>query len=213
MRASIASVARADVEILIRVDEDDPRLGEYLQFCTPLIGASHGYGGLHVYYNQLAERAKGDWLLLWNDDCIMETKEWTDIVHLYDGKMVVLNPATNHDNWTIDMNVFPIVPRKMVELMGHFSLSTHNDSWVEDVARRAGIMVRVPIRILHDRADLTGNNDDAVFAARRYETDAFHSPAMVRARERDVATVRAYLARNRHARLGRFRRSMLARQV
>jgi hypothetical protein len=213
LRESIASLGEGDLEILIRVDHDDPRLDEYREFSTPMIGPPHGYDGLHVYYNQLAERARGDWLVLWNDDCIMQTSNWIEIVHRFNRKMVVLNPATNHDNWTIDMNVFPIVPRKMVELMGHFSLSAHNDSWMEDVARRAGIMVRVPIRILHDRADLTGNNEDAVYAARRYGTDEFRSEQMVSARERDAAAIRAYLAENRKARVGGFRRWRLARRA
>ena len=96
--------------------------------------------------------------------------------------MAVLNPDTNHDNWEIDMNVFPILPRRMVELMGHLSLNNHNDSWIECVARDAGIMVRVPIVILHDRADLTGQNDDETYAGRHIRGDHFRSPAMAQAR-------------------------------
>jgi hypothetical protein len=131
----------------------------------------------------------------------MRTPDWTDIVRDYDGKMVVLNPNTNHDNWKIDMNVFPIVPRKMVELMGHVSLNVHNDSWLEFVGRGAGIMVRVPIMIHHDRADLTGNNADAVYSARRYDHERFHSEAMASARSRDIAIIRDYLEQDEAARL------------
>jgi hypothetical protein len=193
---SLASLGEGDFEVLVRVDRDDPRLDEYLGLTAQiLVGARHGYTSLHEYYNELAFAARGHWLFLWNDDCFMQTPNWIDVVRIHDGQLVVLNPDTNHDNWKIDMNVFPLVPRKMVELMGHFSLSLHNDSWVEDVARQAGIMVRVPIRILHDRADLTGNNRDAVYAGRRYETGEFHSTDMVRARERDARVVLDYLAR------------------
>jgi hypothetical protein len=85
--------------------------------------------------------------------------------------------------------------------MGHFSLSLHNDSWVEVVARDAGIMVRVPIRIVHDRADLTGNNDDGVYARRRLGREHFLSPEMASARERDVRAIGTYLALNEGARL------------
>lgn len=198
---SIDSLGEGELEVLVRVDEDDPRLDGYAQFPDVVVGAHHGYWGLHHYYNELAERARGDWLFLWNDDCIMETRNWIDVVRSYDGKMAVLNPNTNHDNWEIDMNVFPILPRKMFELMGHFSLSLHNDSWVEFVARDAGIMVRVPITIRHDRADLTGNNDDDVYARRRLGREHFLSPEMASARERDVGAIREYLARNEGARL------------
>jgi Glycosyl transferase family 2 len=193
---SIDSLGEGELEVLVRVDEDDPRLDGYARFPRLEVGPHHGYEGLHHYYNELAERASGDWLLVWNDDATMETRDWIDVVRSYDGKMAVLNPTTNHENWEIDMNVFPILPRKMVELIGHLSLSNHNDSWVEFVARDAGIMVRVPISIHHDRADLTGNNDDGVYARRRLTHPHFHSPEMARARARDVAAIREYLARN-----------------
>jgi hypothetical protein len=198
---SIDSLGEGEFEVLVRVDEDDPRLDGYSQLPGVVVGGHYGYLGLHHYYNELADRARGDWLFLWNDDCIMETRNWIDVVRSYDGKMAVLNPDTNHGNWEIDMNVFPILPRKMFELMGHFSLSPHNDSWLEFVARDAGIMVRVPISILHDRADLTGNNADGVYAGRRRDREGFLSAEMESARERDVDAIRDYLARNESARL------------
>jgi hypothetical protein len=200
---SIHSLGEGDLEVLVRVDEDDPRRESYLALpnLDVIVGPHHGYGSLQHYYNELADRATGDWLLIWNDDCLMQTPDWRDVVRSYDGKMAVLNPKTNHDNWEIDMNVFPILPRKMVELMGHLSLNNHNDSWIEYVARDAGIMVRVPITIFHDRADLTGQNDDDTYARRQMGKDHFRSPQMVRARERDIQVIRDYLARNASARL------------
>jgi hypothetical protein len=194
LRESLRSLGDADLELLVRVDEDDPCLDEYRQIGEVIVGPRHGYRRLHDYYNELALRASGDWLLLWNDDCLMRTPDWFRIVRSFDGKLAVLNPNTNHDNWAIDMNVFPIVPRQLVELIGHFSLSVHNDSWMEFVGRDAGIMVRVPIMIHHDRADLTGNNDDAVYASREYRHEEFKSERMQRARDRDVAVIQAYLA-------------------
>jgi hypothetical protein len=199
---SIDSLGGGDLEVLVRVDEDDPRLDEYLALSgvEVIVGPHHGYGALHTYYNELAQRAARDWLFIWNDDCIMRTAGWIDVVRRYDGKMAVLNPDTNHDNWSIDMNVFPIFPRRIVELIGHVSLSAHNDSWLEFLARGAGIMVRAPIVIMHDRADLTGNNDDETYARREIAHEEFHSPAMAALRERDTRLIADYLERNPHAR-------------
>lgn len=199
---SIESLGHGELELLVRVDRDDPRLDDYraLPGIEPIVGPRHGYGELQRYYNELAARATGEWLFVWNDDCVMRTPNWRDVVHGYDGKMAVLNPDTNHDNWAIDMNVFPILPRKMVELMGHLSLSNHNDSWIEFVARDAGIMVRVPIEIQHERADLTGQNDDATYGGRELRTEEFRSEPMARARERDADVVRGYLERHPEAR-------------
>lgn len=199
---SVASLGRGDLEVLVRIDDDDPLIDEYLRLPDRLagveviVGPRFGYAELHLYYNELAERARGDWLLIWNDDSLMQTADWLDQVHRWDGKLVVLNPNTNHDNWKIDMNVFPIFPRRLVELVGHLSLSPHNDSWLEFLGRDAGIMIRSPIMILHDRADLTGNNDDATYAARQLAQAEFHSEAMARARERDVGLIREHLERN-----------------
>ena len=200
---SIESLGDGDIETLVRVDEDDPRRQDYLALpeVEVVVGPHHGYAALQHYYNELAHRARGDWLFLWNDDCLMQGDDWRDVVRSYDGKMAVLNPNTNHDNWEIDMNVFPIFPRKIVELIGHVSLNVHNDSWLEYVGRDAGIMVRVPIMILHDRADLTGHNDDETYARRTLAKEHFRSPEMVRARERDTQAIRDYLARNPDARL------------
>jgi Glycosyl transferase family 2 len=198
---SIDSLGEGDFEVLVRVDEDDPRRDGYDQFPGLVVGPRHGYAALHHYFNELAERARGDWLVIWNDDAIMQTPDWIEVVRSFDGKMAVLNPNTNHDNWKIDMNVFPIFPRKIVELTGHLSLNNHNDTWLEFVGRDAGIMVRVPITILHDRADLTGNNDDAVYERRRRGREHFLSAEMAGARERDVRAIRRYLADNQEARL------------
>ena len=202
LRRSVQSLGRGDIEVLVRVDEDDPRLDDYLALpgMDVIVGPHHGYGALHRYYNELAERATGEWLLIWNDDCIMQTRGWTRVVRRFEGKMAVLNPDTNHDNWEIDMNVFPIFPRRMVELMGHVSLSAHNDSWIEFVGRDAGIMVRVPIVVLHDRADLTGANHDETYEGRQIRHDEFHSPEMEELRARDIRAVLDYLERHPEAR-------------
>jgi hypothetical protein len=45
-------------------------------FFGPRIGK--GYDSLHEYYNELASKATGDWLMLWNDDAVMETEGWDE---------------------------------------------------------------------------------------------------------------------------------------
>ena len=45
-------------------------------------------------------------------------------------------------------------------------------------------MVAAPISIIHDRADLTGNNDDGVYKRRRFAQAEFHSAEMARLRSR-----------------------------
>ena len=193
LRRSLASLGKGDFEVLVRVDADDPSLSAYDGLANLVVGPRLGYARLHEYYNELAARARGNWLLIWNDDSLMETQDWLEVVRGYGEQLVVLNPETNHDNYAIDMNVFPILPRALFEALGHLSLSRHTDSWIEAVARELGIMVRSPIRIHHDRADLTGNNADAVYDARVYDHVEFHSEAMRAARGRDAEQARSLL--------------------
>lgn len=128
--------------------------------------------------------------MLWNDDAIMHTLNWDQLVDDY--PVGVLYPTNNHRSPTY--NVFPIVHRKLVDAMGHFSLSNHCDSWLSDVAAAAGCLRSAPnIFIEHDRFDLTGNNDDETFRSgqKEYTTGAYYSEEMARLRHIDYEKVKA----------------------
>lgn len=194
---SLTNNASDLVEILVRYDHDEldhnycerfkPHVQEYC-----FTGPRHGYKNLHMYYNELAKKAKGDWLLLWNDDALMQTKGWDTIIEAHEPKFV-LNPQTNHKNHEKNQIIFPIVPRKFVRELGHFSLNAHCDTWWEEIGNKLGIVKNVPIYILHDRADLTGNNDDQTYRERAYCTDSFFGDVMIRARQEDIEKLRLLL--------------------
>src|SRR4051812_35793729 len=88
LRQSIASLGEGDFEVIVRIDDDDPLLGGYLDLDQVIVGPRHGYGALQNYYDELAAQARGDWLFLWNDDALMRTPDWLDVVGSYDGRMV-----------------------------------------------------------------------------------------------------------------------------
>ena len=44
-----------------------------------------------------------------------------------------------------------------------WSINAQNDTWVSVIARMNGIFERIDIEVLHDRADMTGGNDDPNF--------------------------------------------------
>ncbi len=147
---SIHTLGSKDVEILIYVDYNDPDLASYIllgnDFTTIVIGPRYTYKKLHEYYNLLSKMAKGDWLMLWNDDAEMLTYNWTDKLPAVDKPMVV-----NFNENPLD-NLFPVISRQMYETMGHFSLSPHNDSWVQDIANELGIHTYIPgVQVKHLR--------------------------------------------------------------
>lgn len=179
-------------EVLLAIDDDDSATFEILkslpgsavrQFVFPRFG----YHRLHEYVNVLCGESKGEWLFLWNDDAIMETSGWDKVIGSFSGRSLLLNPSSNHGP---EICVFPIVPRVWTEVLGHFSLNSHNDSWMESIAKKLGVMTQVPITVLHDRVDLTGGNDDATARERTFMTSEFYSTDMQAMIESDVLTLR-----------------------
>lgn len=175
-------LADGPIEVLAYVDNDDvlPDIG-----VTDAIvqGPRVGYSGMHVMVNALAREAGGEWLLLWNDDAVMCTPHWTAEAEGH--RPAVLNPATNHGHGLVP---FPLVPRSWVDELGHFSLNRHCDSWWQEIGCRLGVLDDIAVEVHHDRADLTGGNDDATFAHRSYDS-TFYGPENMALIEADVAVV------------------------
>ena len=161
-------------EILIAVDNDDV---ETIEKITEVLKPNmfmynyerHFYKGLHNYYNDLSTKSNGDSLLLWNDDALMNSKNWDlEIIESHkDDQFLVLNPKvdTMLDVWDKPGWVlFPIIPRKWLEITGFWSLVPACDSWVGSIAARLGIVKNMPnIIITHDRYELTNNNNDQTY--------------------------------------------------
>jgi len=176
-----------EIEIMLGMDEDDTdvisyvkdELGPILQekgvetkanIFKPL-----GYTNLHQYVNTLAGNASGDWLFFWNDDCLMETKNWDEVINSYTGQFKLLAPNDNHDGHPYA--ILPIVPKDWFILMGHLSQNAQNDAWLSHIAYMLDIFERIDVKFIHDRADITGNNDDETFRNRKYMEGNPEDPA------------------------------------
>lgn len=181
------------LEILVAADADDPETCStaYRLDCRLVtFKHRHGYSGLHHYVNELARQASGEWLMLWNDDARILTEGWDLIVLAQEPG--VLWP---HSNDIPTCNTFPLWPREWTDRLGHVSLSPHCDSWIQYLGQTLGHHHRIPVQILHDRADLTGGHDDQTRAESLagYRTAEYGSPAMDAARAADIATLRALI--------------------
>lgn len=193
--ASLRTLASAPdlVEIHVAADPDDPPTMTAAEACEARLWVAtvrYGYDRLHEYVNELTVQAAGEWLLLWNDDARMLTRGWDARVH--EAAAGVLWPRHNGSPY---LNVFPVVHRSIVDALGHFSLSPHCDSWVQDVAHASGVHHPIDVDVLHDRADLTGGHNDQTWreAQAGYRTADYHSPSMKAARARDVETLKSAL--------------------
>jgi len=167
---SLVSLAQQPrhIEILLAFDDDDDvSLEFFTREIVPVIdqaGAVYttwqfprlGYIRLNEYVNYLAGQARGQWLMFWGDDAIMETQHWDQRILEVSDFRVLRIPTHNQHPYAI----FPIVPRAWFELFGYVSAHQLSDTWVSQIAYIMDIMLDIDVQVTHDRFDITGNNCD-----------------------------------------------------
>lgn len=162
------------IEILLMFDDDDQQAFDWFQdnlapqidktgsnfrvWQTPRLG----YEYLHKYVNFLAGQAQAPWLVFWNDDAKMLTKHWDKEITAVDGFYVLRMPTHNEHPYAI----FPILPMEWYNLFGYLSCHQLSDAWISQIAYLLDIVKNIPVKVLHDRHDLTGNNKDDTFEER-----------------------------------------------
>lgn len=169
------------IEILIAYDKDDDESRTFfsetwfpfLEQCgtTSKVFETErfGYLRLYKYVNFLAEQASGDWIMFWNDDALMLTENWDEEIVKNDGYFGLLRMpcvTMNHP-----FALFPIIPREWVDLFGQVSPVNHSDWWIYNVTVPAGQMKNIAVNVYHDRADVTGGNNDETFQEQSYAAD------------------------------------------
>ena len=174
------------------IDEIQPWLDQKGVDYTALTFDSMGYEGLNRYYNAMAEQADADWLFVWNDDAIMESAGWDNVVRKYDGQLKILKVHTHDEH---PYSIFPIVPAVWFEKIGYLSRHQMIDAELSQLAYMLDLIEIVDIYVTHDRADLTGNNKDETDAKRvRYEGNPnhpldFHHVSVIQQRLRDTESI------------------------
>jgi hypothetical protein len=198
----------AQVQIMFAFDRDDEAgLNYFATDLQPWLDARDiaysamkfdrmGYIGLHKYNNAMAAQTSAKWLCIWNDDAVMETQGWDTTIMSYDGEFKLLSYRTHNLH---PYSIFPIVPRKWYDLLGYISPHPTQDGWVSQQAYMLDIYERIPVDVLHDRYDLTGNNHDDTFRNRPMlegkpdDPRDFHSKQMLDLRHRDAAKLATYM--------------------
>jgi hypothetical protein len=163
------------LEIMLAFDQDDAASIKYFQkhiadkidqkgVCyTAMQTPRLGYVRLNEYVNLLAKHAQGQWLMFWNDDAVMKTQAWDLRIREHDGHFRVLRMPTHNQH---PYAIFPIIPRAWYDMFGYISDHQISDAWVSQIAYMLDIMHNIPVDVVHDRHDLTGNNEDDTFRQR-----------------------------------------------
>lgn len=160
-----------------------------------------GYARLNEYCNMLARISEGDWVMMWNDDAIMDTEGWDTHITKYTGQFKVLSVITHNEH---PNSIFPIVPLSYVQILGFFSRHAECDNEISQIGYLLDIFERIPVYVTHDRADLTGNNKDQTYAERNFvsqpfafeEEGSFHHYKTTHKRYLDVERIAEWMRHN-----------------
>lgn len=134
-KESIESLGEGDFEVLLYVDDDDSQKEQYEALASDKVRVfvlpRLTYYRFHEMINFLAKNAKGDWLLLWNDDAFMHG-EWLKHLDDYDHDEINVMRFGHSPN---KLNLFPAISRKLYDTQGYYSQSPHCDSWAMDLSK------------------------------------------------------------------------------
>lgn len=195
----------ARIEVILRVD-DDERVDyrEVWKGFAPrgappvrgrlMVGPRCGYAGLNMYLNEMAKAATGRWCMLWNDDIFMATPKWDLILDGVPGEVAVALTESNHGRSPC---TFPFFTKTYSDIIGHVSAQTHNDTWIEEVGKAAGITVDVPILVLHAMMDDALAKEGKADGRIEKTSAEYYSPPMQAQRAEDVRKIREYLTRKK----------------
>jgi hypothetical protein len=196
---SLLDTADGEIEVLLRVDDNDPDLERYRQrfakfsardnvwiACGPRVG----YPGFHHMVNALAAVAAGTHLLLWNDDARMVTQGWDMLIGARNPFIpaVVTPGGVDHP--------FPTVTRAFYDALGHFSGGPHCDHWVCEAAKTVGCMASADIEITHLRDSLDDETKrESVWAQKHVTLPELSTPELQYRRQCDIDAVNQALAK------------------
>jgi len=162
------------VQFCLKFDDDDIDSNKISQLPkanikTLIYDRRMGYNDLHTFYNDLSAIAEGDWLWLFNDDARMITDGWDEMLENLDPLKYSPNFKGNDDVCLVNCgipkvvgsDVFPMIRKRSYEIMGHFSLHSHNDCWIQEVFPPLGVELDVPemqvVHLFSETKDTTRN--------------------------------------------------------
>lgn len=180
---SLHSLAKdqMQIEYIFKIDDDDQETVQLVNQMRKLLPPNgvkvivsprgEGFYDMHNWVNQMSKMATGDWQLLWNDDAIMKTEHWDAQLacldadrqwHDLDEICLCIAPTVGR----VGANEFVFVRKEVPRILGHWSLSPHNDNWIHSVMHVCGSAWTVAINVMHMShviGDLTRQESEAAY--------------------------------------------------
>jgi len=182
--------ARRDaLEIILYIDHDDPDMREYRNLindihCKMIVGKLGQEGGDVVgkAWNLMAREAKGEFLMMGNDDLFAVTQGWDNILrkNAKDYEDGIACFWFNDGIHTTGKHcAFPIVSREWYECLGYFMPECFeffcHDTWVFDIGKRIGRLCFMKDATVEHRHFSTGKSErDSTTARNRGRSQNKH---------------------------------------
>jgi hypothetical protein len=166
MAESARATARKPIEIVVRLDDDDPDLPEILKVTKDCeIAVVIGTRNIihSARWDTCLPLCTGELLFHVNDDVIFRTEGWDEMVEAefekYPDKILMVHG----NDWGFENSApgvgrekfgcHPIVHRRWVEILGYFAPPYFDgdgpDTWINDLANRINRRVYLPFIVEH----------------------------------------------------------------
>ncbi len=187
------------IEILLKVDIydenyiNDIHKLQYKDNIKIIISKEeYGSGGLHLYLNEMYKICDGDWILPFNDDALILTKNWDILLEEYDyNEPIILRHLRVSGKTAADQAdyYFPFISKKYLEITKRLSTFPFYDGYILEISKKCNIRKNVNIQFNHLDTIKSRLNGEQIFdyiPKNEYKNDI----------EDDIKKIKEYLKNN-----------------
>ena len=162
-----------------------------------MISERFGYTNLHKYVNKLCEISDGKYLWLWNDDAVMSTCHWD--ITFCDFISMNINQLSKWSVFDFSYNeynfIFPCIQKVWYDVLGHYSLNRHCDTWIECVAKSLNLVQKIENIYIFHLKDRVSQEQlmDIKYDEVVYCPVTFYDPVLTQTREQDTLIIKTIL--------------------
>lgn len=185
-----------EIEILFGIDNDDAESQTEIKLYLThknfrnyhIINMERPfYDGCFLYHNELVKISTMPWIILWNDDIKLQSKNPNQILKKYNNGNFLINPSIlimteypskneternlhfndyiSYGKNTIPMGdhntaciPFAFYNKRWIDILGHVSLNSASDTWMEYIGRKLNMVVYEPEIMIRNCNDVNHLN-------------------------------------------------------
>lgn len=152
-------------DIHLKIDDDDDET-QSVEFNGPKVikhvsPRGNGWKDFNLWIGDMASQADGEWVWMWNDDCIIETENWDDMLKEVPTHGYIVQPRTHRLGHSCYVNheggPFPVVPNQCWKYFGAEKFPDPPDTGIDNLLRLENGWKTwfIDVAFHHDRDDDT----------------------------------------------------------